>query len=342
MKKIIISLILLVLTLVLIPVNVKASSYGDLDIINEYNIKVDPRSDGTLDIEYHINWTVLDDESEGPLSWVKIGVANKHISQLENKSTDIIKNLEYYDDDGSFVRVDFKKKYYQGETVDFTFKLNQSRIFTLNDDKTIVEYSFIPGWFPDINVKSITIDWKASDSLTYITGDLESGYYHIVGSLGHNETLKADFAYTRDTFPDLNPKKDYISYEKESEIMALVVVFIIVAVVVTIIVICKVVEYTTNDGYDANSGFSGHYYWYYQFYMPHTRRMGYNRKGESIAPSRPTVIAAKSSSGHSTGGGGGSCACACACACAGGGRAGCSRKDFYNPDLEKIKEALDK
>lgn len=29
-----------------------------------------------------------------------------------------------------------------------------------------------------------------------------------------------------------------------------------------------------------------------------------------------------------------SCACACACACAGGGRAGCSKKDFYNTDLK--------
>ena len=29
-----------------------------------------------------------------------------------------------------------------------------------------------------------------------------------------------------------------------------------------------------------------------------------------------------------------SCACACACACAGGGRAGCSTKDFYNTNLK--------
>ncbi|MBO4914716.1 MAG: hypothetical protein J5449_05860, partial [Oscillospiraceae bacterium] len=29
-----------------------------------------------------------------------------------------------------------------------------------------------------------------------------------------------------------------------------------------------------------------------------------------------------------------SCACACACACAGGGRAGCSVKDFYNTHLK--------
>ena len=32
--------------------------------------------------------------------------------------------------------------------------------------------------------------------------------------------------------------------------------------------------------------------------------------------------------------GGHGCACACACACAGGGRAGCSTKDFYNTGLK--------
>ena len=58
-----------------------------------------------------------------------------------------------------------------------------------------------------------------------------------------------------------------------------------------------------------------------------------------------------SSSSRPRGGGGGgsscahsscacacaSCACACACACAGGGRAGCSTKDFYNTRL-KLKQ----
>ncbi|MCR5300819.1 MAG: zinc ribbon domain-containing protein [Lachnospiraceae bacterium] len=38
-----------------------------------------------------------------------------------------------------------------------------------------------------------------------------------------------------------------------------------------------------------------------------------------------------------------SCACACACACAGGGRAGCTTKDFYNTDLKlsALAKALD-
>ena len=48
-------------------------------------------------------------------------------------------------------------------------------------------------------------------------------------------------------------------------------------------------------------------------------------------------------SSHYTGGrGSGGCACACACACAGGGRAGCSKKDFYGTKLTTmaIREAL--
>ena len=46
--------------------------------------------------------------------------------------------------------------------------------------------------------------------------------------------------------------------------------------------------------------------------------------------------------GHSSGGGG--CACACACACAGGGRAGCSMKDFYHTNLksEKVIKTIEK
>ena len=46
------------------------------------------------------------------------------------------------------------------------------------------------------------------------------------------------------------------------------------------------------------------------------------------APSRSSGGSHHSSCAHS------SCACACACACAGGGRAGCTMKDFYNTNLK--------
>lgn len=51
-----------------------------------------------------------------------------------------------------------------------------------------------------------------------------------------------------------------------------------------------------------------------------------------VPVSRPSC--AHSSCAHSSCACAHSCACACACACAGGGRAGCSVKDFYNTNLK--------
>ena len=58
----------------------------------------------------------------------------------------------------------------------------------------------------------------------------------------------------------------------------------------------------------------------------------------TIRVPNPHPVSRSSSSHHSSGGHSScahsSCACACACACAGGGRAGCTTKDFYNTDLK--------
>lgn len=54
-------------------------------------------------------------------------------------------------------------------------------------------------------------------------------------------------------------------------------------------------------------------------------------------PVTPVSSSSHSSCAHSSCACAHSCACACACACAGGGRAGCSTKDFYNTNL-KLKQ----
>ncbi|SCX08433.1 hypothetical protein SAMN02910339_01207 [Lachnospiraceae bacterium YSD2013] len=56
-----------------------------------------------------------------------------------------------------------------------------------------------------------------------------------------------------------------------------------------------------------------------------------------VPVSRPRSSCVHSSCAHSSCACAHSCACACACACAGGGRAGCSTKDFYNTNL-KLKQ----
>ena len=74
---------------------------GDLDEILNYEVTVDVNEDATLRIRYHIDWKVLDSTSEGPLSWVKVGIPNDHYSAL-NALSSTIQNISYTGSDGSF------------------------------------------------------------------------------------------------------------------------------------------------------------------------------------------------------------------------------------------------
>ena len=126
---------------------IKASS--DLDYINLYEVVVDPRNDGTLDISIHLNWEVLDSTSEGPLEWVKIGIPNKYVDEIE-AATNNISKIKYYSDNGSYIRIDFSKKYHANEVVDFAFKFHISRMYKLNSDSCYYDYN--PGWFEEIKI----------------------------------------------------------------------------------------------------------------------------------------------------------------------------------------------
>ncbi len=82
-----------------------------------------------------------------------------------------------------------------------------------------------------------------------------------------------------------------------------------------------------------------------------SRVAGGHRTGTATGGKTANASRSRASGGHSTGRTSGghsscvsscacacvSCACACACACAGGGRAGCTKKDFYGTKLTTLK-----
>ena len=59
----------------------QAWASGDLDEILAYDITVDVNEDATLTMVYHIEWKVLDSTSDGPLTWVRVGIPNKHYNE---------------------------------------------------------------------------------------------------------------------------------------------------------------------------------------------------------------------------------------------------------------------
>lgn len=284
------------------------ASASPLDEILNYTITVDVRKDGTLDIKYHIQWKVLDSTTEGPLEWVKIGIPNKHVDEIQALSGNI-RNIKYYSDDGNFVRIDFKNSYKANAVLDIDFSIHQSYMYTIDSGASTINYNFTPGWFDEIRVDSIKILWNSENVKSSDCEATEGNYLVWSSSLKAGERKTVNVSYNRST---LSVDENMQFYEDNTNIRKiitdLVIIFLIIGLLIFSVVRMSKSRY--------KGGFGRRNY----FFGP---RGGFG--GGRCACVR-------------------SCACACACACAGGGRAGCSAKNFYGAsvDTEKLKNAVNR
>jgi hypothetical protein len=299
-----------VLSLSIAPIGAKART--PLDEIQDYIIQVDMRPDGTMNIRYHIEWKVLDSTSEGPLEWVKIGCPNMHVDEIE-PYTDNIKKICYYADGGAYIRVDFDRSYEKGEIVTFEYTIHQSYMYVIEEDTHLCRYSFTPGWFDDIDVKHIRIEWDNRNVIESTAHKTENNYLIWEDELDAGERLNASVKYNLDTFstnPDEQYTEDYgrnTDNDGSAKRAAIALIVIVVIVIIIICVVCYI-----DDDYHGGFGGGSHTY-------IHTH---------SSCVSRSSCACAS----H----------CACACACAGGGRAGCSVKDMYHTsDTDRLLKVLD-
>ena len=65
-----------VILLVLFMATVPASA--DTDEILNFTITVDVNEDASLNMVYHIDWKVLDEDEYGKLDWINLGVPNSY------------------------------------------------------------------------------------------------------------------------------------------------------------------------------------------------------------------------------------------------------------------------
>lgn len=319
-----------------LPFGVKtARAYGgEIDRILSFDVYAEPNADATVNMRYEIEWKVLDDEQEGALEWVKIGVPNKYVYDLSCGGD--VKSVEYLADSGAFIRADLRKSFYKNQVANIVFSFRQERLFTLGGDGKTVEFGFYPGWFDEIRVDRLTVHWKKVEGESVIFSDgSDEGDYRVwtKNNLVEGERLSpCKIKYSRATFANLDESKDYSdSYLRFVDVLPGVIT---VAFFVGIIVAVLIINANADGGYSAHRGFYGRGYARYNrvfFFFP---RRGVNKKGDKID------LPLTGSGGGSGGSSGGGHSCACACACAGGGRAGCSRKDFYSPETTEFIKIL--
>lgn len=166
-----------------------SESTGDLDLIENYVVTVDPNmSDGSLDITYEIKWRVLDDTTEGPLTWVNIGTPNEYFKNPQA----LTPNIRSIRPDGSYVKIYFDKAYHKGDQITFKYSIHQEYMYRLKKNKC--EYEFTPAWFTNARVNKIMIKWN-KDKVKKANNDTVSGNYYVwmKSNLGHGVKVKTKY-----------------------------------------------------------------------------------------------------------------------------------------------------
>ena len=310
---------------------------ADLDVIKSFIINASPRENGTVDFSYQIKWKVLDSTSEGPLTWVKIGLPNSRATSIK-AHTD---NIDSIKKEGSHLRIDFDGSYEAGETITFAFSFNQPHLCEVKDEEVIYEY--IPAWFNECKVENLVISWDGDGTVrsnnNKTDGDLLIWEKE---NLNRGQKVKVEVHYEKSYFSDsVSTKSSGYSGEIDAKTM---LIFCLIIIGVGILSTTGKMRGRTNP-YNIHRGYYGTYRptdnttinsGYYE-----SRAMKRERRREIWNDDDDDDFWGSFGSGSSSGSSGG---CACACACAGSGRAGCSKKDFYGTKLksEMIIEELEK
>ena len=324
---------------------------GDLDYIPDYFVTVDLREDGSADIVYDITWQVIGGDQTDYLSWVKIGLPNAYAEDL-TPLTDTISDLQYTGDGGSYAKVVFARRYYSpkvaaqngGESrVRFAFSVHQSHLFSLNSDGTAT-FEFTPGWFDDLVVEHMQVRWRDGDGFVADNSSEEDGYLiWDFGPMGHGQSANIHVTVpvtTAETFdPDAQlTAADYDDGGMTADEMIGILTVVIGLLIFAAALIIIVGSMTPDWGGGFGSGLDpDDWFWYTNgVHTIHVARTAPPPKGYTRTdPPKNYHTGGGSSRGGGVGRHNSGCAssCACACACAGGGRAGCTAKDFYTYKL---------
>ena len=123
MKKVFLTLTALILVFLFIPARVFADT-GTYKI-NNYTVTLTPQSDGSVNISYYQQWTVL----SGNIPWITVGLPNTSytITDSGNNVSDI------RDDSGSGwdgVYISLDKTYYSNQSFAVSFTVNERGVLS--------------------------------------------------------------------------------------------------------------------------------------------------------------------------------------------------------------------
>lgn len=188
----------------------------DLDVIHEYDITADLTMSGKVRLRYRLDWEVLDHKTEGPLTWIKVGIPNSHVSDIKGLS-DNIRIIGYYNENGYFIRVDLDRAYKKGERLVIEFEMLQDNLFEeINNASGECVIGFTPGWFPDIVVEKMVLKWSGKD----VKSCEPEGVIEDDGYITWQKDLAKNEKYTiRVVYPDSTVISPVLDFSKANNVL---------------------------------------------------------------------------------------------------------------------------
>ncbi|MFP4498855.1 MAG: hypothetical protein ACLFQV_11640 [Vulcanimicrobiota bacterium] len=312
-----------------------AGDTGTYEIL-EYRVKLIPRSDGTVKMEYYQKWKVL----TGHIPWITVGMANNHYD-IVGRGKDIAEISKVNDSGWTGVRIDLNRDYQPGQTFEIEYTVDQRRLFQSSEDSYVL--NFTPGWYNRASINHLELRMKTFAKLDTVKAEPKPTIVYKESdelvwkreNMAPAQTYTISISIPRKSVPTPMPAANLKAGrrgggEEISEAYAAWGCFALF-LLTPLFIILSLVFVRKRYGYTGGNIFVAG--------VP------------TSSPDHSAGFFGGGGGGISTGGGGGfggrsySCACACvscacACACAGGGGAACSRKlehscPICNPIIEK-------
>ena len=168
------------------------------DVMDRLGITVDVNDDASLLMTYEIEWTVLDDEEYGPLTWIDLGVPNSYHSSI----TPLTDSIDHIEDNGNSLAIYLDRSYYADETVTLSFSMIQDHMYQIDKyaaGETV--YTFTPAWFDSMEIRNLEIRWNMANAASWQPDCLMDGdYLSFSASLGEGEKYTMSVTYPNDAF----------------------------------------------------------------------------------------------------------------------------------------------
>ena len=149
MKKLLLLLMATVILFLFIPAQLLADT-GTYKI-DTYTVTLTPQSDGSVDISYYQQWTVL----SGNIPWITVGLPNT--SYTITSSGDNVSNIR--DDSGSGwdgVYIGLDRTYYANQSFIVSFTVNERGLLTESTGSWGI--NFTPGWYDNAVIDKMDIN----------------------------------------------------------------------------------------------------------------------------------------------------------------------------------------